>query len=271
MIGLDDRIGGMTKMRLDKLLLEKGLVETRAKARGLIMAGRVRVAGRTVDKAGEHVGADADVDITAGMHFVSRGGLKLESALEGMRVDVTGLVCADVGASTGGFTDCMLQRGAKRVYAIDVGKGVLHWKLRKHPRVVVMEKTNARYLHRLPERVGLVTIDASFISLRLLLPAALGWLQPGSGRVLALIKPQFEAGRAQVGKGGVVRAVRVHRQVLLDVLAFALKMGLRPGGLTRAPLRGAARNVEFLALLTQSDRGCSIEELVAEVAPEASE
>ncbi len=270
-IGIDDRIGGMMKMRLDKLLLEKGLVETLAKARGLIMAGRVRVAGRTVDKAGAHVGADADLDITAGMRFVSRGGMKLESALEGMRVDVNGLVCADVGASTGGFTDCMLHRGARRVYAIDVGKGVLHWKLRSHPRVVVMESTNARYLHRLPEQVGMVTIDASFISLRLLLPAALGWLQPGSGRVLALVKPQFEAGRAQVGKGGVVRAVHVHRQVLLDVLAFALEIGLHPGELTRSPLRGAAGNVEFLAMLTQNDRGCSIEELVAEVVQEASE
>ncbi|MDP7259847.1 MAG: TlyA family RNA methyltransferase [Anaerolineales bacterium] len=258
-------------MRLDKLMLVKGLVETRAKARGLIMAGRVRVAGHAVDKAGALVSADADVDILAGMDFVGRGGLKLESALEGMRVDVNGLVCADVGASTGGFTDCMLQRGAKRVYAIDVGKGVLHWKLRSHPRVVVMEKTNARYLHRLPEQVGLVTIDASFISLRLLLPVALGWLQPSSGRVLALIKPQFEAGRAQVGKGGVVRSVRVHRQVLQDVLAFALEIGLRPGGLRRSPLRGAAGNAEFLALLTQSDRGCSIEELVGEVVPETSE
>ncbi len=261
----------MTKMRLDKLLLEKGFVETHAEARGLIMAGRVRVAGRIVDKVGTHVDADADVDIMAGMHFVSRGGMKLEHALEWMRVDVNGLVCADVGASTGGFTDCMLQRGAKRVYAIDVGKGVLHWKLRKHPRVVVMEKTNARYLDRLSEKVELVTIDASFISLRLLLPAAQGWLQPGSGRILALIKPQFEAGRPQVGKGGVVRAVHVRRQVLLDVLAFALEIGLRPGGLTRSPLRGAAGNVEFLVLLTQCDRGCSIEELVAEVEPEASE
>ncbi len=271
MNGGDDRIGAMQKLRLDKLLLERGLVETRAKARGLIMAGRVRVAGQIADKAGTQVGTDADVHITSGIPFVSRGGVKLEAALHHMRLDVKGLVCADVGASTGGFTDCMLQRGAERVYAIDVGKGVLHWKMRKHPRVVLMEETNARNLLSLTEHVELVTIDASFISLRLLLPAAQGWLQPGSGRILALIKPQFEAGRPQVGKGGVVRAVHVRRQVLLDVLAFALEIGLRPGGLTRSPLRGAAGNVEFLVLLTQCDRGCSIEELVAEVEPEASE
>ncbi len=270
MNGGDDRIGAMQKLRLDKLLLERGLVETRAKARGLIMAGRVRVAGQIADKAGTQVSTDADVHITSGIPFVSRGGVKLEAALHHMRLDVKGLVCADVGASTGGFTDCMLQRGAERVYAIDVGKGVLHWKMRKHPRVVLMEETNARNLLSLTEHVELVTIDASFISLRLLLPSAVRWLQPVSGRILALIKPQFEAGRAQVSKGGVVRSISVRRQVLRDVLGFAMAIGLYPKDLMLSPLRGPAGNVEYLSLLTQTDYGCStIEKLVGKVAPDA--
>lgn len=261
----------MQKVRLDKLLLERGLVETRAKARGLIMAGQVRVAGRIADKAGMQMDSDVVVQITSGTRFVSRGGFKLEAALKQMRLDVNGLVCADFGASTGGFTDCMVQRGAERVYAIDVGKGVLHWKMRNHPRVVLMEETNARYLLDLREKVDLVTIDASFISLRLLFPAAVRCFQPGSGRILALIKPQFEAGRAQVRRGGVVNSVRVHRQVLRDVLGFALASGLYPKALMLSPLRGPAGNVEFLALLVQWDAGCSIENLVGQVVPEASE
>jgi 23S rRNA (cytidine1920-2'-O)/16S rRNA (cytidine1409-2'-O)-methyltransferase len=260
----------MQKLRLDELLLERGLVETRAKARGLIMAGQVRVAGQIADKAGTKVGADADVQITSGMRFVSRGGVKLEAAFQHMRLDVKGLVCADVGASTGGFTDCMLQRGAERVYAIDVGKGVLHWKMRNDPRVVLMEETNARNLLSLTEHVELVTIDASFISLRLLLPSSVRWLQPNSGSILALIKPQFEAGRAQVGKGGVVRSTTVRRQVLRDVLGFAVAIGLYPKDLMLSPLRGPAGTVDYLSFFTQRDYGCStIEKLVRKVAPEA--
>ena len=255
-------------MRLDKLLLQRGLVETRAKARGIIMAGQVRVAGQIADKAGTQVSLNVDVEIKPGMRFVSRGGIKLAAALTQMRLDVKGLVCADVGASTGGFTDCMLQRGADRVYAIDVGKGVMHWKMRNHPRVVLMERTNARNLLSLPEKVELITIDASFISLRLLLPAVLRWLLPGSGRILALIKPQFEAGRAQVSKGGVVQSARVHSQVLRDVMGFALASGLHPEALMQSPLRGPAGNVEFLILLTQMEVGCSIEKLVGDVVPE---
>jgi len=270
-IGGDDRISVMAKVRLDKLLLERGLVETRAKARGLIMAGQVRVSGRILDKAGMQVDLNTKVAITPGIRFVSRGGEKLDAALNQMRLDVRGMVCADVGASTGGFTDCMLQRGAERVYAIDVGKGLLHWKMRNHPRVILMEETNARNLLDLPEKVKLVVIDASFISLRLLLPAAVRWLQPGFGRILALIKPQFEAGRAQVSKGGVVRSSRVHRQVLRNVLGFALASGLHPEALIQSPLRGPAGNVEFLTLLTQSYTGCSIEKLVGKVGLESSD
>jgi 23S rRNA (cytidine1920-2'-O)/16S rRNA (cytidine1409-2'-O)-methyltransferase len=269
-IGEDDRIGVVKKIRLDKLLLERGMVATRAKARGLIMAGQVRVDGLIADKSGKQVGSDVDVEITPGVRFVSRGGIKLAAALKQMRLDVNGLVCADVGVSTGGFTDCMLKRGAERVYAIDVGKGVVHWGLRNHPRVVLMEQTNARTLLDLPEKVELVTIDASFISLRLLLPTAVRWLWPNSGRILTLIKPQFEAGRAQVSKGGVVRSARVHSQVLRDVLRFTLSIGLHPEALIQSPLRGPAGNVEFLSLLTQRDVGNSIEKLVREVVPETS-
>lgn len=259
----------MPKIRLDKLLLDLGLVETRSEARGIIMSGKVRVAGRIADKAGAQVRQDAEVQIMPGMRFVSRGGLKLEAAHKQMRLDVCGQVCADVGASTGGFTDCLLQHGAERVYAIDVGKGVLHWKMRCHPRVVLMEETNVRYLLKLPEKVGLITMDVSFISLRLLLPVVLRWLRPGTGRILALIKPQFEAGREQVSKGGVVRSARVHRQVLRDVLGCAVANNLHPKELIQSPLRGPAGNIEFLVLLTQNDVICTIEDLILKVVSEA--
>src|SRR5574342_1172962 len=181
----------MTKVRLDVLLVERGLAESRAKAQALIMAGQVRVAGQTTLKPATAVPADAPLTVDSGPRFVSRGGEKLEAALVAFGVDVTGRVCADVGASTGGFTDCLLQRGAAKVYAIDVGKGILHWKLRNDPRVVVMEATNARSVASLPEPVSLVSVDASFISLKILLPVIRGWFEPegGQGRdVLALIK-----------------------------------------------------------------------------------
>lgn len=261
----------MAKMRLDKLLLARKLVETRAKARGLIMAGQVRVDERIIDKAGMQVELGANVVIIPGKRFVSRGGEKMDTALTQMNLDVMGMVCADVGSSTGGFTDCLLQRGAERVYAIDVGKGQLHWKIRNNPRVILMEETNARNLIDLPEKTNLVVIDASFISLRLLLRVVVGWLQPESGRILALIKPQFEAGRAQVGKGGVVRSSHVHGQVLRNVLGFAVAGGLHPEALIRSPLRGPAGNVEFMTLLTQSYAGWSIEKLVRDVGLESSE
>jgi len=235
------------KRRLDILLVERGLAETREKGRRLIMAGEVRVDGQVVDKPGATVPADAALEVAGPPRFVSRGGEKLEAALEAFGLDVTGLVAADVGASTGGFTDCLLQRGAVRVYAIDVGYGQLDYRLRHDTRVVVMERTNARYLTALPEPVDLVTVDVSFISLTLILPVAQKWLRPMSPGIIALIKPQFEAGREHVGKGGVVKDPQVHRAVLVRLLGWAEEHGLGLRGLMRSPLRGPAGNVEFLA------------------------
>jgi 23S rRNA (cytidine1920-2'-O)/16S rRNA (cytidine1409-2'-O)-methyltransferase len=238
------------RMRADELLVERHLAETRSRARALIMAGRVRLGEQIIEKAGQQLPPDADLTVIEPARFVSRGGEKLDHALESFRVDVRNFVCADFGASTGGFTDVLLQRGAARVYAIDVGYGQLDYRLRTDPRVVVMERTNVRYLESLPEPVDLVVIDVSFISLRLVLPAALRVLKTG-GRVIALIKPQFEAGREQVGKGGVVRERRVHREVLERVLAEAGQLGLVPISLTRSPITGPAGNIEFLALLAR--------------------
>src|SRR5687767_12093050 len=195
----------MPKSRLDLLLVERGLAESRAKAQALIMAGQVRVNDQVALKPATAVQSDSALTVDTGPRFVSRGGEKLDGALEVFKVDVTGLVCADVGASTGGFTDCLLQRGAAKVYAIDVGKGVLHWKLRNDPRVVVMEQMNARFLEFLPEKIALATIDASFISLKLLLPVAKNWLTENA-QLICLIKPQFEAGKKDVSRGdGVIR------------------------------------------------------------------
>jgi 23S rRNA (cytidine1920-2'-O)/16S rRNA (cytidine1409-2'-O)-methyltransferase len=238
----------MTKTRLDVLLVERGLVPSREIGRRLIMAGQVRVSGELAHKPGHRFPTDADVTVEAPQPYVSRGGFKLEAALDRFELNVSGWVAADVGASTGGFTDCLLQRGAARVYAIDVGYGQLAWTLRQDPRVVVMERTNARYLETLPEPVDLVTIDASFISLRLLLPTASRWLKD-DGRLVPLIKPQFEAGRRQVGKGGVVSDPAVHRQLLSDLLRWAAAQGWGLQGLVPSPLRGPAGNIEFLAYL----------------------
>ncbi|HFD39858.1 MAG TPA: TlyA family RNA methyltransferase [Anaerolineae bacterium] len=234
------------KVRLDRFLVERGLVESRGQAQRLIMAGQVRLGDRRVDKPGTPVPVTAQVTVTGRLPYVSRGGQKLAAALDAFALDVQGWTVADVGASTGGFTDCLLQRGAARVYAIDVGYGQLAWKLRQDPRVVVMERTNARYLERLPEAVDLATVDVSFISLRLILPAVVGWLKPG-GRIVTLIKPQFEAGREQVGKGGVVRDPAVHRAVVEGLAAWAAEHGLGLRGLIRSPLIGPAGNIEFLA------------------------
>lgn len=236
----------MTKERLDVLLADRRLTESRNRAQRLIRAGEVRVDGQVVDKPGTQVATDAEITLEAKPPFVSRGGEKLEAALERFEPQVTDAVAADVGASTGGFTDCLLQRGARRVYAIDVGHGQLHWQLRNDPRVVVMERTNARYLESLPEPVDLITADVSFISLELILPTAVGWLRE-DGQVVALIKPQFEAGPQYVEKGGVVRDPEVHRRVLEQVLSAAAELGLDLRGLMPSPLRGPAGNVEFLA------------------------
>lgn len=236
----------VAKKRLDVLLVERGLAASRTQAQGLIRAGEVRVAGQISDKPGTQIATNAEIAVQARPRFVGRGGEKLEAALARFELDVAGAVAADVGASTGGFTDCLLQRGAHRVYAIDVGYGQLAWRLRNDQRVVVMERTNARYLDELPESVGIVTADVSFISLRLILPAAMRWLEPG-GQVTALIKPQFEAGRREVKKGGVVRDRKVHQSVLEQVLVAASELGLGLRGLMPSPLRGPAGNVEFLA------------------------
>ena len=239
------------KERIDLLLVQRGLAESRAQAQRLVMAGRVRVDGQVALKPSQTVAADAQVIVDVPPRYVSRGGEKLQAALEHFAIDLAGRTCADVGASTGGFTDCLLQYGARRVYAIDVGEGILHWKLRQDVRVAVMEGTNARYLERLPEAVELVTIDASFISLKLLLPAVRGWFEAErGGEVVALIKPQFEAGRKQVKRAeGVIRDAAIHRQVLMDVLTQAGQSGYAVCGLMRSPLLGQKGNVEFLAWL----------------------
>lgn len=234
--------------RLDVLLVTRALVESREQARRLIMAGEVLVDGRLVDKPGTRVPREAALEVRALPRYVSRGGEKLAAALEVFPVHVTGAICADVGASTGGFTDCLLQHGAARVYAIDVGYGQLDYRLRQDERVVVLERTNARYVEQLAEAVDLVTIDASFISLRLLLPVVKGWLRPQAS-VIPLIKPQFEAGKRDVGKGGVVRDRAVHRRVLEDILTAALGFGFTVHGLIRSPLLGPSGNIEFLAWL----------------------
>ncbi len=271
----------MTKVRLDVLLVERGLAESRAKAQALIMAGQVRVAGRTTLKPATAIATDSVLTVDTGPRFVSRGGEKLDAALEAFPIDVNGLVCVDVGASTGGFTDCLLQRGAAKVYAIDVGKGILHWKLRNDPRVVVMEETNARYVESLPEPVSLVTVDASFISLKILLPTIKKWIlaplsdsppilpqQDGGSRsgVIALIKPQFEAGKKDVSRGdGVIRDPEIHKQVLIDVLTFAENEGFGIQGLIKSPLLGPKGNAEFLVWLGEQNTSADIPVLVDEV------
>jgi 23S rRNA (cytidine1920-2'-O)/16S rRNA (cytidine1409-2'-O)-methyltransferase len=229
-------------------MVERGLATSRTEAQRLIMAGEVSASGRLVTKPGTLVPAEAQIDIAERLPYASRGGLKLEAALDAFAVPVQGLVAADVGASTGGFTDCLLQRGARRVYAIDVGYGQLAWSLRQDERVVVMERTNARYLERLPEPIHVATADVSFISLTLILPRIRDWLVP-EGIIVPLIKPQFEAGRKHVGKGGVVRDPEVHREVLERILTWAAQNGLPPRGVIRSPIKGPAGNIEFLALL----------------------
>lgn len=236
------------KKRLDIAVTERGLTPTRSKAQGMIMAREVLVNGEIVDKAGTRVTDDDDITLKSKPRFVSRGGEKLAGALANFAYDPLGKVCADVGASTGGFTDCLLQNGVTRVYSIDVGYGQLDYTLRTDERVVVIERTNARYLESLDEPIELAVVDASFISLTKLLPAMHGWLVPG-GDIIALVKPQFEAGRAEVGKGGIVRDTAVHKDVLRRTLTFATERGLAVRGLTTSPIQGATGNVEFLVWL----------------------
>ena len=245
------------KKRLDVLLVEQMYAETRSKAQAIIMAGLVYVNGQKADKAGMSFDADtAQIEVRGqACPYVSRGGLKLEKALRDFGVDPTGFVCSDSGCSTGGFTDCLLQQGASKVFAIDVGYGELNWKIRNDPRVVVMERTNIRYVT--PEDIGepldLSVIDVSFISLRIVLPAIKNLLKEGKGQVLCLIKPQFEAGRENVGKNGVIREPAVHQEVLDNFVALAKELGFTILGLTFSPVKGPAGNIEFLGHLTLAE------------------
>jgi 23S rRNA (cytidine1920-2'-O)/16S rRNA (cytidine1409-2'-O)-methyltransferase len=238
----------VAKRRLDSLLVDRGLVESRAKAQALIMAGEVEVAGKTVIKAGTLVAEEAAINILKPPPFVSRGGIKLDYALDQFQLDVSSLVAADIGASTGGFTDCLLKRGARRVYAVDVGYGQLDYRLRKDKRVVVMERVNARYPIPLPERVDLATIDLSFISVEKVIPSVAKLLKD-DGYLLVLIKPQFEAKRREVGKGGVVRQATIHARVLGRFISWMTSNGFRLGGLVASPILGASGNREFFVLL----------------------
>lgn len=274
-MGNEERKPGATRAktmreRLDVLLLARGLAPSRERARALIMAGEVRVSGQPVTKAGTLIPTDAEIALAAAAsetRFVSRGGLKLERALDRFHLDPAGSTCVDVGASTGGFTDLLLQRGAAHIYAVDVGHGQLAWSLRNDARITVMERTNIRHLEALPERVDCAVIDVSFISLRLVLPRVATFLKP-EGWAVALVKPQFEAGRAEADRGsGVIREPAVHRRVLREMLAWLahdmpdapnIPGGrLIPCGLVASPIRGRDGNHEYLLLLrTSAAQGC---------------
>ena len=236
------------KERLDVMMVRLGKADSREKAKALIMSGVVYVNGQKEDKAGSTFPEDAEITVRGNpLPYVSRGGLKLEKALKVFGLDLSGLTCMDIGASTGGFTDCMLQNGAAKVYAVDVGRGQLDWKLRNDPRVVCMEKTNIRYVTRdqIPDGIGFASIDVSFISLRMVLPVLAGLLLP-CGEAAALIKPQFEAGREKVGKHGVVRDPAVHRDVIASCFRYAEENGFYVSGLTYSPIRGPEGNIEYL-------------------------
>lgn len=240
------------KKRLDVLLVERGLVESRQRAQAIIMSGQVYVGEQKVDKAGAQLPEDADIQVRGqGLAYVSRGGLKLEKAMKTFaEIDLAGAICGDIGASTGGFTDCMLQNGAKKVYAVDVGYGQLAWSLRSDPRVVCLERTNARYLthEQIPDELDFASVDVSFISLKLILPALRGLLKE-RGKVVCLVKPQFEAGREKVGKKGVVRDPKVHLEVLEHFLVHAGEAGFGVKDITFSPIRGPEGNIEYLGYL----------------------
>ena len=244
------------KKRLDVLLVEQGHADTRTKAQAIIMSGLVYVDGQKADKPGTSFEESVQIEVrSGGCPYVSRGGLKLEKALRDFGVDPTGFVCSDSGASTGGFTDCLLQQGASKVFAIDVGYGQLDWKIRSDPRVVVMERTNVRYVtpEQLGEPLDLSVVDVSFISLKIVLPVIKTFLKP-TGQVLCLIKPQFEAGKEKVGKKGVVREPETHEQVLDDFVALANELDFKILGLTFSPVKGPEGNIEFLGHLTLADK-----------------
>lgn len=255
----------MKKVRLDKLLIERGLVEGREKARAFILEGNVFVNGIRINKAGALIKPDASVELLEKLRYVSRGGLKLEAALRGFNIDVTDKIAMDVGASTGGFTDCLLQHGAKKVYAIDVGYGQFNWRLRNEPSVVLLEKTNIRYLKKTVENlqsivesqrfeelinssIDIATVDVSFISLLKVIPKIMEFLKKG-GEIVTLIKPQFEVGRKDVGKGGVVRDETKRMDVVNKILIEARDMGFEVKGLMESPIKGPKGNVEYFIYL----------------------
>lgn len=242
----------MPKKRLDILLCERGYAESRQKAQAIIMSGHVYVDGRKTDKAGAQTAEDAPIEVRGdGLKYVSRGGYKLEKAMATWAVRLEGTVCADIGASTGGFTDCMLQNGAAKVYAVDVGYGQFAWKLRSDPRVICLERTNARYLthEQIPDELDFFSVDVSFISLDLILPALRGLTKP-TAQGVCLIKPQFEAGKENVGKKGVVRDPAVHEAVLEGFLTHAAHAGFSVKGITFSPIRGPEGNIEYLGWLS---------------------
>ena len=255
--------------RADILLTDSGLAESRSAAQRLIMAGQVRADGERVLRSAQRLDRSAKLTLDEAPRFVSRGGDKLAAALDSMPIQIVGRVCADIGASTGGFTDCLLQAGAARVYAVDVGQGILHWRLRNDPRVQVMEGINARYLTALAEPVSVVTLDLSFISLRLILPQLPGWMEP-AGDVVALVKPQFEVGKQAVGRGGVVRDEAERLRALQAVAESAREQGLQPQAALRSPLLGPKGNVEFLLWARRGGRLLDLEQVLAgaRLAPE---
>ena len=245
----------VSKERIDKLLIEKRIVQSRERARSLIMEGRVIVEDRTIDKPGTKVDVEAQLQIRGeNLPYVSRGGVKLEGALNAFGVHPSGMVVMDVGASTGGFTDCVLQKGARKVYAVDVGYGQLAWKLRKDPRVVNLERRNIRYLKReeVEEEVGLILIDTSFISIEKYLPHLLGFLRKG-GTIISLIKPQFEVGKGEVGKGGVVKDPALHQKVIERISQFSRGLGLKVLRVIESSLLGPKGNKEFFIYLKKVD------------------
>ena len=257
------------KTRLDVLLVERGFIESRQKAQATIMSGLVYVKGQKVDKPGTAVPNDAEIEVRGNvLKYVSRGGLKLEKAMATFTVRLEGAICADIGASTGGFTDCMLQNGATKVYAVDVGYGQLAWKLRSDERVVCMERTNARYLthEQVPDELDFASVDVSFISLKLILPPLCGLLKE-QGHVACLVKPQFEAGKEKVGKKGVVRDPSVHQEVLENFLKHAKESGFTVLGPTYSPIRGPEGNIEYLGYLEKGEwveKEFDLQALVAE-------
>lgn len=257
----------MKKERLDVLLVNKGLFESREKARSSIMAGVVFVAGNKEDKPGLKVDIESEIMIKENVHpYVSRGGLKLEKAIKVFSIDLNGKTAMDIGASTGGFTDCMLKNGAAKVFAVDVGYGQLAWQLRNDERVVCMERTNIRYVER--EQIGTLvdfaSVDVSFISLKKVIPVAIK-LMTDEGELMCLIKPQFEAGRDKVGKHGVVRDSKVHEDVIKDIITFVLETGLKVKGLDFSPIKGPEGNIEYLIYLSKKEGSIDLQNLYNEV------